>query len=227
MQTKFRTGVSFWLKLMIVVFNIITVLLFSAKIFIDDFITVKFGVFFLIVDVLVLIPMYFFTYYTFEDETLLIHDFPLRKFRIKYTDILDVEDGDFETKEKKSIVALSLDRIVLVVREEKKEIKKDGEGDEEEEVKETKRYIYISPKDMNLFLIRLSARLEQNKIDIEEKAKEISLKQKEHELRKKMAEEKRKKEKEKNAPEIIRMKHNPKAGSFKTEETEETEEKEE
>ena len=208
MQVKFVSGVSRWLKAMIVIFNLVAVLLFSAKIFIDSYITVKIGIAFLAIDLLVLVPLIYLTYYEFEDETLLIHDFPIRKFRIKYTDIIDVEDGDFETKEKKSIVALSLDRIVLVTEQE------------DEEGKKHKRYIYISPKDMSLFLIRLSARLEQNKVDIEAKAKEISMKQKEHELKKKLAEERRKKEKEQNAPEIIKMKSNPKVGSFKTEEVE-------
>ncbi|MBQ5994861.1 MAG: PH domain-containing protein [Clostridia bacterium] len=213
MRVKFESGVSFWLKLLIVVFNIITLLLFSAKIFIDSYITVKLGIAFLVVDAVVIVPLILLTYYKFEDDCLLIHDFPIRQFRIKYTDIVDVEDGDFETKEKKSIVALSLDRIVLVTEHE------DSEG------KKHKRYIYISPKDMSLFLIRLSARLEQNKVDIEQKAKEISLKQKEHELKKKLAEEKRKKEKEQNAPEIIRMKSSPKAEGFKEKKTDDGEEK--
>lgn len=202
MQTKFKSGVNFWLKALIVVYNIIVIMLFCAKILIDSYITIKFGIVMLIIEAIFIIPMPIFTYYEFRDDYLYIHDYPIRYFKIKYSDIFDVENGDFETKNK-SIVALSLDRIVICYKKINK--------DEEEE----KCYIYISPKEMSLFLIRLSAKLQKNKVDIEEKAKEISLKQKEHELKKKIAEEKRKAEKKANEPEIIKVSGVTKGTSFK------------
>ncbi len=202
MQLKFKSGVNFWLKILVVILNILILLLFIAKIFIDSYITVKFGIALLVIEAVFILPLPFFTYYEFRDDYLYVHDYPIRFFKIKYQDIFDVEDGDFETKNK-NIVALSLDRIVICYKVINK--------DEEEE----KRYLYISPRDMSLFLIRLSARLQKNKVDIEEKAKEISLKQKEHELKKKLAEERKRAEKEANEPEIIKADSIDRASSFK------------
>ncbi len=201
MQLKFKSGVNFWLKILTVILNILILLLFIAKIFIDSYITIKFGIALLVIEVVLILPLPFFTYYEFRDDYLYVHDYPIRFFKIKYKDIFDVEDGDFEAKNK-NIVALSLDRIVICYKVINK--------DEEEE----KRYLYISPKDMSLFLIRLSARLQKNKVDIEEKAKEISLKQKEQELKKKLAEERKRAEKEADKPEIIKADSIDKTSGF-------------
>lgn len=208
MQLKFKSGVNIWLKVLIAVLNIVIIMLFLAKIFIDSFITIKFGIALFVIEALLILPMPYFTYYEFKDDYLFIHDYPFRYFKIKYKDIFDVENGDFETKNK-SIVALSLDRVVICYNK----INRDEETE--------KKYIYISPKDMNLFLIRLSARLQKNKVDIEEKAKEISLKQKEHELKKKLAEEKRKQERKANEPEIIKVSGVTKNAKFKVAEADE------
>lgn len=205
MQLKFRSGVNIWLKILIAILNVIVLMLFCAKYFIDSFITIKFGLGILAVEAILIIPMLFFTYYEFRDDYLYIHDYPIRFFKIKYSDIFDVENGDFKCNNK-NIVALSLDRIVICYKVINR--------DEEEE----KRYIYISPKEMNLFLIRLSARLKSSKVDIEEKAKEISLKQQEHELKKKLAEEKRNAAKKAEEPEIIKVSGVTKSESFSVKE---------
>ena len=209
MQLRFQSAVGKLLITFIVVFNIVMVLLFSAKIVMDSYITVKIGLAFLAVDVFFIAPLIYFTYYKFEDDYLLIHDFPIRKYKIKYIDIFNVEDGDFETKNKTN-VGLSFDRIAIGY---KKYL-----SDEADDYVE--RYVFVSPKDMNLFLIRMSARLKQNKIDLEEKAKEISLKQQEHLLKKKLADEKREKEAKEKEPEIIKVSGNVKQAKFRTEETE-------
>lgn len=209
MQLRFQSAVGKLLITFIVVFNIVMVLLFSAKIVMDSYITVKIGLAFLAVDVFFIAPLIYFTYYKFEDDYLLIHDFPIRKYKIKYIDIFNVEDGDFETKNKTN-VGLSFDRIAIGY---KKYL-----SDEADDYVE--KYVFVSPKDMNLFLIRMSARLKQNKIDLEEKAKEISLKQQEHLLKKKLADEKREKEAKEKEPEIIKVSGNVKQAKFRTEETE-------
>jgi len=191
----------------IVIFNIVMVLLFTAKIVMDSYITVKLGFVFLAVDVLFIIPLVMLTYYKFEDDYLLIHDFPIRKYKIKYIDIFNVEDGDFETKDKTN-VGLSFDRVAIGYKKYLSE-----EPDDYVE-----RYVFVSPKEMNLFLIRMSARLKQNEVDLEEKAKEISLKQQEHALKKKLADEKRAKEAKEKEPEIIKVSGTKVNAKVKTEE---------
>ena len=215
MQLKFQSAVGKLLVTFIVIFNIVMVLLFSAKIVMDSYITVKLGFVFLAIDVFFIAPLIMLTYYKFEDDYLLIHDFPIRKYKIKYLDIFNVEDGDFETKDKTN-VGLSFDRVAIGY---KKYL-----SDEPDDYVE--RYVFVSPKDMNLFLIRMSARLKQNEIDLEEKAKQVSLKQQEHALKKKLADEKRAREAKEKEPEIIRgtgLKMNVKAKAVEVKENEEPE----
>lgn len=207
MQVKFQSAVGKLLLTFIIIFNVVMVLLFSAKIVMDSYITVKLGLVFLAVDALLIVPLVMLTYYKFEDDYLLIHDFPIRKYKIKYIDIFNVEDGDFQTKNKTN-VGLSFDRVAIGY---KKYLSEDSDDYVE-------RYVFVSPKEMNLFLIRMSARLKQNEVDIEEKAKEISLKQQEHALKKKLADEKRAREAKEKAPEIIKVSGTKNKAKIKTEE---------
>lgn len=209
MQVKFKSGVSRLLTAAIIIYSIVVVLLLSATYFIDSYITLKTGLAMLAFELIFIIPMPFQTYYVFKEDYLLVHDYPLRKIEINYDNIFNVEDGDFKTK-KKDMVALSRNRVALGYT------KKNVVSGEEEE-----RYVYVSPKDMSLFLIRLSAKLQKSKANLEEKAKEVSLKQKEHEIKKKIAEEKRKKAQKENEPEIIKAK-GTKFGVIKTEKVENT-----
>ncbi len=202
MQLKFKSGVNKILIAFTVALNVVMLLLFSTKIFTTTLIGVKMGFFILAVDLIFILPMLFFTYYQFRDDYLYIHDYPFRAYKIKYEDIFNVEDGDFETRNKR-IVALSLDRIAIGY-------KKINSKNEEEDW-----YIYISPADMNLFLIRLSGRIEGNKEAFEEKAKQLSEKQIEHEKKKKQAEEKKKKLEEEQKPEVIKVSGVKKFSTFK------------
>lgn len=208
-QLKFKSGVNKLLVAVVVIYHIIIALLFSTKIFSMSDFGVKAAAVLCVVDVIFILPTLFMTYYEFKPEYLYIHDYPLRAYKIKYSDIFTVEDGDFETKDKKSIVALSLDRVAIGYK------KLNGKNEEE------KRYVFISPKDMSLFLIRLSARLKQCENEAEERANELSEKQKEHNRKKELADRRREEEKKANAPEIIKVKGVKKGGSFKVEETEE------
>ncbi len=202
MQLKFKSGVNKILIAFTVALNVVMLLLFSTKIFTTTLLGVKMGFFILAVDLIFILPMLFFTYYQFRDDYLYIHDYPFRAYKIKYEDIFNVEDGDFETRNKR-IVALSLDRIAIGY-------KKINSKNEEEDW-----YIYISPADMNLFLIRLSGRIEGNKEAFEEKAKQLSEKQIEHEKKKKQAEEKKKKLEEEQKPEVIKVSGVKKFSTFK------------
>ncbi len=206
MQLKFKSGVNKLLVAAVVIYHIIIALLFSTKYFSMSNFGVNVAIIMCVVDVILILPMLFMTYYEFKTDYLYIHDYPFRAYKIKYSDIFTVEDGDFETKDK-SIVALSLDRIAI------------GYTRINSKNEEEKRYIFISPKDMSLFLIRLSARLKQCENEATERAKELSEKQIEHNRKKEIADRKREEERKANAPEIIKVK-GAKKGSFKVEEAE-------
>lgn len=206
MQLKFKSGINKLLIAVVVIYHIIIALLFSTKIFSMSNFGVNIAIIMCVVDVILILPMLFMTYYEFKTDYLYIHDYPFRAYKIKYSDIFNVEDGDFETKDK-SIVALSLDRVAIGYT-------KINSKNEEE-----KRYVFISPKDMSLFLIRLSARLKQCENEATERAKELSEKQIEHNRKKEIADRKREEKLKANAPEIIKVK-GIKKGGFKVEEAE-------
>ena len=112
MQLKFKSGINKLLIAVVVIYHIIIALLFSTKIFSMSNFGVNIAIIMCVVDVILILPMLFMTYYEFKTDYLYIHDYPFRAYKIKYSDIFTVEDGDFETKDK-SIVALSLDRVAI------------------------------------------------------------------------------------------------------------------
>lgn len=203
MQTKFKSGVNLFLVIALAIFHIVILLLLTSPIFADTKIGLRFGIFLLIIDAIVFLPMPFLTCYEVREEYLYIRDWPLRVYKIPYGDIISFEDGDFEAKRKK-IVALSMNRIAVGYKKEIKHKNQDAETVEE--------YIYISPSDINSFLLRLSGKMQIGEEQAKEKAAEIALKQAEHNRKKKAAQAERKKEKEENKPEIIEMTGNVKTG---------------
>lgn len=204
MQTKFKSGVNLFLVLFMVVFHIVLLLLLTSPIFADTKVGLRFGIFLLIIDAILILPMPFFTCYEVREEYLYIRDWPLRVFKIPYGDIISVEDGDFEAKHKK-IVALSMNRIAVGYRKEVQHKKQEPETVEE--------YIYISPSDMNSFLLRLSGKMQIGEEQAKQKAEELAVKQAEHNRKKKAAQQARKKKKEEEQPEIIVMSGNVKTGA--------------
>lgn len=202
MQTKFKSGVNLFLVIFMAAFLIVILLLLTSPIFADSKVGLRFGIFLLIVDAVVFLPMPFLTCYEVREEYLYIRDWPLRIYKIPYGDIISVEDGDFEAKRKK-IVALSMNRIAVGYQKEIQHRKQESETVEE--------YIYISPADISSFLLRLSGKMQIGEEQAKEKAAEIALKQAEHNQKKKAAQLARKKKKEAEKPEIIEM-----TGSVKT-----------
>lgn len=203
MQTKFKSGVNLFLVIALAIFHIVILLLLTSPIFADTKIGLRFGIFLLIIDAIVFLPMPFLTCYEVREEYLYIRDWPLRVYKIPYGDIISVEDGDFEAKRKK-IVALSMNRIAVGYNKEIKHKNQDAETVEE--------YIYISPSDINSFLLRLSGKMQIGEEQAKEKAAEIALKQAEHNRKKKAAQAEKKKKKEENKPEIVEMTGNVKTG---------------
>lgn len=196
MQTKFKTGINSIYLATVIIFNIVVLLLLTSKIFVTTNVGVLFGILLLVIDLLFIIPMIFFTGYEFKDEYLLIQDWPFKKYKIRYDSIFAIEDGDFESKNKR-IVALSMNRLAVGYKYEVVNRK------DKNDITEEKRYIYISPSEMSLFLIKLSGRLQQSEKDMKVKAEKLSEEQKEHEKKKKQWQKEKAEKKAQNQPEII------------------------
>lgn len=202
MQTKFKSGLNLFFVIFLSVYHIVILLLLTSPIFADTRVGLRFGIFLVIVDAVLFLPMPFVTCYEVREEYLYIRDWPLRVYKIPYGDIISVEDGDFEAKHKK-IVALSMNRIAVGYTKEIKHKKQESETVEE--------YIYISPADISSFLLRLSGKMQIGEEQAKQKAAELAVKQAEHNRKKKEATLARKKKKEEEQPEIIEV-----SGTVKT-----------
>lgn len=205
MQTKFKSGLNLFFVLFLSVFQIVILLLLTSPIFSESKTGLKFGVLLLIIDLIIFVPMLVFTRYEVGDECLVIQDWPLRRYKIPYGDIISVEDGDFEAKNKR-IVALSMKRIAIGFRKES--IDKNGKSRTQE------IYIYISPADIDAFLLRLSGKMKIGEEQAKEKAAELSKKQEEHLKKKQQWQKEKARRKAEQAPEIIEMSGNVKFSNF-------------
>ena len=216
MQTKFKTGINAFYLAAVIIYNIVVLLLLTSRIFVTVNIGMYFGILLFIIDIAFVLPLTFKTGYEFREKYLLINDWPVKKFKIPYEDIFTVEDGDFNTKQKK-IVALSTNRIALGYKVEVANPK------DKKDIIEEKRYIFISPSEMNLFLIRLNGRLEQSEAEMKIKMKKLSEEQKEHEKKKKQWQKEKAEKKLKNQPEIIEANHINKFSTFESEKSDKDE----
>lgn len=204
MQIKFRTGINAILSTFVIIFNIVILLLLTSRIFVTTNVGWIFGVFLLIIDACLIIPMLYLTGYEFKDEYLLVKDWPFRRYKIRYDSIFDIKDGDFDAKNKR-MVALSYNRIAIAYKEKQKD-------DTEKEM-----YMFVSPADMSLFLVRISGKLKQSEALTKQKTEALSAAQKEHELKKKEAKNKRAEKKAKLVPEIIEANEIKKFSGFSEE----------
>lgn len=211
MQTKFKSGLNLFYVLFLSVFQVVILLLLTSPIFAESKVGLRFGILLLIFDVVLILPMPFLTRYEVGETELIIQDWPLRRYKIPYGDIISVEDGDFEAKNKR-IVALSMNRIAVGYRKET--VDKKGKSQTEE------IYIYISPADLDAFLLRLSGKMHIGEEQAKEKAAELAEKQAEHLKKKKQWQKEKARRKAEQAPEIIHVSGNVKFSAF-----EETEEK--
>jgi|GEM_PF-1119218 len=205
MQTKFKSGLNLFYVLFLSVFQIVILLLLTSPIFAESKVGLRFGVLLFIIDAVLILPMLFFTKYEIGENELIIQDWPLRRYKIPYGDIISVEDGDFETKNKKT-VALSMKRIAVGYRKES--VDKNGKTRSEE------IYIYISPADLDAFLLRLSGKMQIGEEQAKEKAAVLAEKQKEHLKKKKQWQKEKARRKAENAPEVIHVSGNVKFSEF-------------
>ena len=205
MQTKFKSGLNLFYVLFLSVFQFVILLLLSSPIFAESKVGLRFGVLLFIIDAVLILPMLFFTKYEIGENELIIQDWPLRRYKIPYGDIISVEDGDFETKNKKT-VALSMKRIAVGYRKES--VDKNGKTRSEE------IYIYISPADLDAFLLRLSGKMQIGEEQAKEKAAVLAEKQKEHLKKKKQWQKEKARRKAENAPEVIHVSGNVKFSEF-------------
>ena len=167
--------------------------MFFLPIFLYVDVTTRLGVILLVVNVVYLYPLIFNTYYSLDKDELFIYQWPLLRKKIRYCDIFEITDALPEGIKKVKRVAFSTPKFFIgyysyeIDKDTKKEVK-------------TKNYIEISPKDMDLFMIKMGGKFKMArdlaaKLEEEHKQKNV-----EHLRKKSIADKIRKEKEEENKP---------------------------
>ena len=212
---KFKSGVSPIIYLMLIVYHISIVVLFFLPIFLYMDVTSRLGVLLLVINVVYLYPLIFNTYYTLEEDYLFIYQWPLIRKKIKYANIFEITDTLPEGIKKVKRVAFSTPKFYIgyysyeMDKETKKEVK-------------TKNYIEISPKDVDLFMIKMGGKFKMARDLAAKLEEEHNLKNAEHLRKKSIADKIRKEKEEENKPvDVVVTPVKKNKAKVKIEETEE------
>ena len=174
------------------------------------------GIFMLVVDAVFFLPLMFNTYYALEEKTLFIYQWPFLRKRIRYCDIFEINDKPGDDIKNIKNVALSKKTMLIgyyFYSEDKKTKEKNKE----------KKYIEISPRDMDLFLIKMGGKF-KNARDLAAKLEEEHKQRNaEHYRKKAIADKRRQEEEEKNKPQDVVIKPKKKTERIKVKASEENE----
>ncbi len=190
---KFKSGVSPVIYLMLIIYHISIVALFFLPIILYADVTSKFAIMLLVMNVIFLYPLIFNTYYTLNEDDLFIYQWPFIRKKVHYADIFEITDALPEGIKKVKKVSLSSPKFYIgyYTREMDKETKK--------EVR-VKTYIEISPKDVDLFLIKIGGKFKMARDLAAKLEEEHQQRNAEHQRKKSIADKVRKQKEEENKP---------------------------
>lgn len=215
-KPKFRSSLGPAIITAFLIYNLIAISLFILSYFLFyKKLTNNMGIFMLVVDAVFFLPLMFNTYYALEEETLFIYQWPFLRKRIRYCDIFEINDKPGDDIKNIKNVALSKKTMVIgyyFYSEDKKTKEKNKE----------KKYIEISPRDMDLFLIKMGGKF-KNARDLAAKLEEEHKQRNaEHYRKKAIADKRRQEEEEKNKPQDVVIKPKKKTERIKIKAYEET-----
>lgn len=200
LSNKFRGGVGTALIAATVIYTLLSIGMFILSYFLYfKIITNTVGTVMLIIEAVWLLPLLLNTYYSLEEEHLFIHQWPAIRKKISYADIFMITDEPEEgVKRIKSVSLRKAPKIYIgyydyVYNKETK--KKDR----------VKRWIDISPAEMDLFLIKMGGKFKRAR-DLAAKLEEEHKKQNaEHYRKKAIADKKRAEKALENKPEDVKI----------------------
>lgn len=214
-SVKFKSGVSPLIYLALIIYHFSIIVLFFLPIFLYADVTTRLGVSLLIINVVYLYPLIFNTYYTLEENELFIYQWPFIRKKIKYANIFEITDTLPEGIKKVKRVSLSTPKFFIgyysygMDKDTKKEVK-------------TKNYIEISPKDVDLFMIKMGGKFKMARDLAAKLEEEHNKKNAEHLRKKSIADEIRKEKEAENKPvDIVVSSVKKNNAKVKIEETEE------
>ncbi len=190
---KFKSGISPVIYLMLIIYHLSIIALFFLPIILYVDVTTRLAVMLLVVNVLFLYPLIFNTYYTLDNDFLFIYQWPFIRKKIRYADIFEITDALPDGIKKVKKVSFSSPKFFIgyYAFETDKETKKE---------KKVKNYIEISPKDIDLFLIKIGGKFKAARDLSAKLEEEHKQKNAEHQRKKLIADKIRKEKEEENKP---------------------------
>ena len=204
MKKVFKPRISKLFVLAVTFFTVVTVLMFHAFFTRGAVLFLLMGITFAIVDLAYLFPNIFYTRYTFEEQYLVIREWPFRYTKVFYEDVVGFDDNEKTDTVKKAAMAFKSITI--------------GYYDDDD----IKKYIEISPKDFDMFLLVLSSRV-KNFTDVEKNRVERIAREKDEKHRRRQEYLDRVEQEKKAAEEqtkVIKMNSLAKGKNFRTEDDE-------
>lgn len=212
---KFKSGVSPAIYLMLIIYHISIIVLFFLPVFLYADITSRLGVLLLVINIIYLYPLIFNTYYSLDKDELFIYQWPLIRKKIQYANIFEITDTLPDGIKKVQRVAFSTPKFFVGY------YSYEYDKDTKKEVK-TKNYIEISPKDIDLFMIKMGGKFKMARDLAAKLEEEHNQKNAEHLRKKSIADKIRKEKEEENKPVDVVVKTVKKnKAEVKVEETEE------
>ena len=185
MQIKFKSKISPALYLALAIYHILIIGIFISSYFLYfKVVTNTIGIVLVVLDIAFLLPLVFRTYYVLEDKTLFVYQWPFIRTRIGYGTIFEIDNKPIDKKEKIQRASLAKEKITIGY------YKYLNEGKEKE-----KRYVEISPADLDLFLIKMGGHFKRAR-DIAAKLEEEHKQRNEEHFKKKAIADKAREEKE-------------------------------
>lgn len=212
MKAKFKSKISPLLYIALAIYHLMIIGLFILSYFLYyKGLTNGVAIFLIIVDVVFLLPLVFNTYYVLEDKAIFIHQWPFIRIRIGYGNIFEIDNKPVGKKKNIKHATLANEKLVIgyyhySIDNSKKE----------------KRYVEISPADMDLFLIKMGGHFKRAR-DIAAKLEEEHKQRNEEHFRKKaIADKAREEQAEANKPvDVVVNPVKKNKAKVKVEETEE------
>ncbi len=141
MKKVFKPRISKLYVFMVIFFSAVTVMMFHAYFVRKGPLFIFMAVVFVIADVTYLLPNLFFTKYTFDEQYLVVREWPFHFTYIFYEDVVSFDDNGKDDRVRKA--AMSFSTLTI------------GYYDDDD----VKQYIEVSPKDFEMFLLVLSSRV--------------------------------------------------------------------
>ena len=212
-KLKFKSKIGIEMTVGLILYHLLIVGLFILNFFLYKKDLINGVILFLFIpDFIFFIPLVLNTGCILEDETIFVYQWPFLRVRIKYADIFEVDNKPTGKIKHPKSAALAKQTILIGynVYEEDKDTKKE---------RKVKKYIEISPKDIDLFYIKMGGKFQRARDLAAKLEEEHKQKNAEHYRKKEIADKTREEKAEANKPVDVKITPTDKANAkFKVEE---------